>query len=92
MSHSARRISLVPRPHGCLSRSSEYEANTGYNRGGGLENSRLMGSVAGTVTTAMLAVGGEDSSSIGGAGGMLEGQVSTRRHLTPVVYNSRSYC
>ena len=56
-----------------LSTQSEYEANTGYNRGGRLENSRLMGSVAGTVTTAMLAVGGEDSSSIGGAGGMLEG-------------------
>lgn len=80
MSHSARRISLVPRPYGCLSLSSEYEANTGYNRGGRLENSQPILSVGGTVTTAMLAVGGEDSSSIGGAGGMLEGQVSTRGH------------
>ena len=91
MSHSARRISLVPRPHGCLSLSSEYEANTGYNREG-LENSQPIGSVGGTVTTAMLAVGGEDSSSIGGAGGMLEGQVSTRGHQIPVVCNSRLYC
>ena len=82
MSHSARRISLVSRPHSCLSLSTwtEYEANTGYNRGGRLENSQPISSVGGTVTTAMLAVGGEDSSSIGGAGGMLEGQVSTRGH------------